>query len=305
MNPSPLAREFLEKGRSETCPIISLHGHLGAFPSGFLPSAPIDRFLKSMDRCGVRLTACMHHVAMTYDVERGNSLMQQAIDAHPDRLLGFWVINPNYPRIVSRDLETYGSRRGFIGFKLWSDYHEVPITSPRYAPALEYADANRLLVIAHCWGGSPFDAPELVGEVASRYPGARFLMAHGGQPDWEVAAAVARDLPNAFVELSSVPNAHDFSIMPKGNLTPRSNPLGLGAIHVSGVIEYLVNVAGSSKIVFGSDLPWYSLHYHAGAVLFAQLDDGQRRDIFFGTAERLITRFLENPLPGQTTALPS
>ena len=62
--------------------------------------------------------------------------------------------------------------------------------------------------------------------------------------------------------------------------------------HVNGLIEYMVENAGSHKVVFGSDLPWYSQHYHAGAILFAHISDEARHDIFHRNAERLLGQHL-------------
>jgi predicted TIM-barrel fold metal-dependent hydrolase len=227
----------------------------------------------------------MHHVAISYDVERGNALMQEVIDTHPDKFLGYWVINPNYPDIIEKDLRIFDQRRGFVGIKFWSDYHMVPVTSPKYAAALEYTNEHGLLVMVHTWGESPFDAPGLVGQIAERYPMAQFLMAHCGHGEWETAASLARDLPNVYLDLTSVPNAHDFSLMPGGSLMPRAP---VGGAQVNGIIEYMVETAGSKKIVFGSDLPWYSQHYHAGAILFARISDEARHDILHRNAERLL-----------------
>lgn len=292
MNPSPIAQEYLKYGRSDSCPIIDMHGHVGPFNSAYMPSAPLDRMLHSLDRCGVRRIVCMHHVAISYDVERGNALMQEVIDAHPDKFLGYWVINPNYPDIIERDLRHFEERRGFVGIKFWSDYHLVPVTSPKYAAALEYANEHKLLVMVHTWGESPFDAPLLVAEIAQRYPQARFLMAHCGHGEWETAAGIGRDLPNVYLDLTSVPNAHDFGLMPGGSLMPKAP---VGGTQVSGVVEYLVEIAGSTKVVFGSDLPWYSQHYHAGAILFARIDDDARHNIFHRNAEKLLGQHLTAP----------
>ena len=63
--------------------------------------------------------------------------------------------------------------------------------------------------------------------------------------------------------------------------------------HVNGLIEYMVETAGSHKVVFGSDLPWYSQHYHAGAVLFARISDEARHDILHRNAERLLGEYLD------------
>lgn len=290
MNPSPIAREYLEKGRSVACPIIDMHGHIGPFYGAYLPSAPLDRMLRSLERCGVQRIVCSHHVAISYDVERGNALIQDVIDAHPDKFLGYWVINPNYPDIIEKDLRTFDQRRGFVGIKFWPDYHLVPVTSPKYAPALEYANEHDLLVMVHTWGESPFDAPGLVGQIAQRYPKARFLMAHCGHGEWETAVSIARDLPNVYLDLTSVPNPHDFTLMPGGSLMPRAP---VGGAQVNGIIEYMVETAGSKKVVFGSDLPWYSQHYHAGAILFARITDEARHDILHRNAERLLGRHLD------------
>jgi hypothetical protein len=289
MNPSPLAQEYLANGCSESCPIIDMHGHIGPFHAAYLPSAALERMLHSMERSGVKRIVCMHHVAIAHDVERGNALMQDVIDAHPDKFLGFWVINPNYPDIIAKDLRAFPQRRGFVGFKFWSDYHLVPVTSPKYAAALEYANEHSLLIMIHTWGESPFDAPALVGQIAERYPKAQFFMAHCGHGDWETSVSVARDLPNVYLDLTSVPNAHDFSLMPGGSLMPRAP---VGGAQINGVIEYMVETAGSQKIVFGSDLPWYSQHYHAGAILFARISDEARHDIFHRNAERLLGQHL-------------
>ena len=67
--------------------------------------------------------------------------------------------------------------------------------------------------------------------------------------------------------------------------------------HVNGLIEYMVETAGSEKVVFGSDLPWYSQHYHAGAVLFARISDDARHDILHRNAERLLGQHLAASSP--------
>jgi predicted TIM-barrel fold metal-dependent hydrolase len=77
--------------------------------------------------------------------------------------------------------------------------------------------------------------------------------------------------------------------MPGGSLMPRAP---VGGAQISGVVEYLVETAGSEKVVFGSDLPWYSQHYHAGAILFARISDEARHDILHRNAERLLGKHL-------------
>lgn len=290
MNPSPIAQEYLDQGYSTDCPIVDMHGHVGPFYGCHLPSSPLDRMRHRLKRCGVRRIVCSHHSALACDVEYGNRRMQEIVAAHPDEFLGYWVVNPNSPEITARDLRVYHQLTGFVGLKFWPDYHLVPVNSPKYAPSLEFADAHRLLVLVHTFGESPFDAPALLAEAAQRYPGARFLMGHSGYGEWETSVAIARDLPNVYLDLTSVVQALDFSQMPGGSLMPRVPVL---SPHVNGLIEYMVATAGSHKVVFGSDLPWYSQHYHAGAVLFARITDDDRHNILHRNAESLLGNHLE------------
>src|SRR5262249_29252863 len=93
---------------------------------------------------------------------------------------------------------------------------------------------------------------------------------------------------------TSVVQALDFAQMPGGSLMPHAPSL---VPQVNGLIEYMVEQAGSRKVVFGSDLPWYSQHYHAGAVLFAHISDEDRHDILHRNAERLLGKDLDSGGP--------
>ena len=285
LNPSPIAREYMAIGRSASCPIIDLHGHLGALGSGYLPSAPLEKMRASLARCGVVRIVCAPHAALFGDVNAGNALMQRTIDAHPQQFLGYWAINPNYPEALSEGLAQYPQARGFVGFKLLPDYHTCSLVDERYAPVLAYAHEQRSLVLVHTWGGSPYDSPQQLAEVARRYPQATFLMGHSGYGDWQGATQVAHERDNVYLELTAVYVAHDFAMQPSGSGTPL--PLQ-SCLSVNGVIEYMVSRCTSGKIVYGTDMPWYSPHYAAGAVLFARISDDDRHNILHRNAERLL-----------------
>lgn len=288
-NPSPLAREFMEQGRCAACPIIDMHGHFGPYFGGYLPSADEVKMLRTMDRAGVSRLVCSAHDALFLDTDAGNAAMQDAINRHPGRLMGYWCVNPNYPASLARAPEDLERSRGFVGFKLLPDYHTYAVNGPTYAPALEYANAKGLLVLVHTWGASAFDSPGQLAEVATRYPKAVFLMGHSGYGDWDTSVCVAREYPNVYLELTAVYVAHDWAMQPAGSGTPV--PF-LPCLHVNGIIEYMVEQATSKKIIFGTDLPWYSPHYAAGAVFFARIDDQARHDILHGNAECLLTKFV-------------
>jgi len=287
-NPSPIAREYMQHGRSATCPIIDMHGHFGPFYGGYLPAAAPEAMLEALDRAGVRRIVISAHEALFSDSVFGNGQVQLAIDAHPERFLGYWLVNPNHRHLVESAPADFERAHGFVGFKFLPDYHTVPVTAPQYAPVLEYANARRLPVLIHTWGGSGFDSPRIIEQVVGKYPDAILIMGHSGFGDWEGAVRVAADFPNVYLELTAVYIAHDWSMLPTGSGTPA--PF-MPCLQVNGIIEYMVEHAGATKIVYGTDLPWYSPHFAAGAVLFARIDDEARHEILHRNAERLLAVF--------------
>jgi uncharacterized protein len=287
-NLSPIAQEYMETGRSDSCPIIDMHGHFGPYGSFYLPGAPLERMLESLERSGCRRIVCSPHEALMGNPVPGNALMQRVIDAHPDHFLGYCVINPNYPVGAAQAVESFHTLRGFVGFKLLPEYHFHPVTGPAYSWALAYANEHRQLILVHTWGGTTYNSPGQLAEVAARYPDATFIMGHSGYGDWATAVGAARDLPNVYLELTAVYAADNFSLLsfcPEWRF--RSSSPG-----INGVIEHMVEHAGSHKIVFGTDLPWYSPHYAAGSILFAHIDDEDRHNILHRNAERLLGQHL-------------
>jgi len=54
----------------------------------------------------------------------------------------------------------------------------------------------------------------------------------------------------------------------------------------------MVEGAGSEKMLYGTDLPWFDPHYVIGCILFARIDDEDRHNILHRNAERLLERWL-------------
>lgn len=259
-----LRERFFRQARLDDCPVYDLHGHMGALQGAHLPRCAPEAMIAAMDRAGVRLTVfCHHDTLMVPDV--GNAPNLDTVGRYPTRFRAYCGINPNYPDEVRCDVASFDRHRdAYVGFKLLADYHRILITDPRNAPAWEKADADGLLVLLHTWGGSAFDGPEQVRACAAKYPNARILMGHSCHGQWQEAAALARDFPNVYAELTAV-------------------------LDDRGAVEVLVRGAGSEKIVFGTDTPWFNHHNYIGALLGADLTDEDRRNILYRNARRLLT----------------
>lgn len=261
---TPLVEAFFRAGKADECPVYDLHGHMGPFSSIYFPFETPEAMITRMDRAGVRALVFSHHGALL-SPELGNRPTVEAVSRFPDRLRGYCVANPNYPDRLRAELDAYSQNEDvFVGFKLHGSMHTVALTDPRYQPVFEYADHRELPVLMHTWGGSRFDGEEQVASVAERYRRITFLLGHSLHNDWDAAIRLARRFDNVVLELCAV-------------LDERT-----------GVLERFVQEADPGRIVFGTDLPWFSYHYYIGSVLGSDISDEHREAIFFRNALRIM-----------------
>ncbi|MCX7705618.1 MAG: amidohydrolase family protein [bacterium] len=262
---SDLWKEFLEKGKSEGCPVYDMHGHMGSYSRIYFPFGDFDPDIMKhrLDRTGIKmLVFCSHWTLFSPDI--GNKANIVVVRKLPDRLRAYCGLNPNYPEIIEKDVEEFEKYRDvFVGFKLLADYHRKPISDDAYKPAWKYADKNGLIVLLHTWGSSPFNGPEQVRIVAERYPGAKILMGHSCHGEWDKTIKLIKDFPNVYAELCAV-------------------------VDDRGGLEQIIDAVGSSQIVFGTDWPWFNHHYYIGAVLDSGISDEDAHNIFHRNAEKLL-----------------
>ena len=260
---SALAAGFWSHGRLADCPVIDMHGHMGAFNGIWFPRGDIERMIGSMDAAGVRLLVFAPHAALLCP-DVGNLAAVEAVRRFPERLRAYLSVNPHYPDDLDRDLAAFDTRRDvFVGLKLLASYHGVPITEEPYRRALEFANERGLPVLLHTWGGDRCNGEAQVRKVAERYPRAQLLLGHSLHNRWEAAAELAREFPHVWLELTAVLGFH-------------------------GILELFAERGCVRRMLFGTDLPWFSPHHGIGAVLYADITDDDRRDILHRNAERLL-----------------
>ncbi len=258
---SPIAAEFRATGRCATCPVIDCHGHFGAYGGIYFPNVTAEAMIASMDRAGVLFVVSSGHMALV-DPTRGNAEMVDITARYGDRIKGYWGFNPNYPEHIARDLATFEQQSGFLGFKFLSDYHRYPLTGDAYRPVLEYANARGLPLLMHTWGGSAYNAPAHVADLAARYPRIPLGMGPSGHGDWQGTIRVAQEHANVYLELTA-------------------------AYATRGAVELMVAGGCSERMLFGTDLPWFDPHYGIGCIVFSDISDDDRHNILHRNAERL------------------
>jgi predicted TIM-barrel fold metal-dependent hydrolase len=263
---SPIVEELLTTGTLSSFKVIDTHGHMGGFSGIWFPNPEPADMVRTMDRCGVDKLVFSHHDALQNPFT-GNQKAQDAIDAFPDRLIGYYAVNPNYPEHLKQAVEGFSSLRGFAGYKILAAYYGTPVTEPACQPLWQHAHEAKLPVLLHTWGGDRCAGWQQVREVAGKYPGATILMGHSQYGDWDKAIECAKDLPNVYCELCA-------------------------AYSVNGFMQKMVDAGIEDKITFGTDLPWFDPMYAIGCVVFAHISDTARRKILRDNAERIFSRWL-------------
>ena len=264
INPnSKLAAEFWEKGKSRSCPVYDMHGHMGQWSGICFPRAEPEFMVRSLDEAGVKLLCIAPHASL-FCPEIGNRIAVETVRRFPEHFRAYLSVNPHYQDQLRKDIAGYDKHTDvYVGFKFMAGYHGVPVTDDRFKPALEFANERELLLLMHTWKGDPCNDERQVREVAEQYPRIHLLVGHSLNNNWDQAAAIAREFPRVYLDLTSV-------------------------LGIRGVLEFFVEKACIKRLLFGTDLPWFSEHQGIGSVLSADITDEDRHDILHRNAERLL-----------------
>lgn len=246
--------------------IIDAHDHLGPWKAFCVHGGgTIERLLKRADRLGIQRLFITAHAAIGPDYILGNNLVLDAMERFPERVYGYVTVNPNYPEDMAHELERcFTSNSGFRGIKLHPDLHGRPVDCALYAPAFDYAQEHKLPVLIHTWSlGNVMDIDHLAGI----YPDAAFIIAHmGGDPKvMETALKVLNRRENVY-----------------GDVAISASPMG--------GIEFFVREAGSKKILFGTDMPFYDPCITLARVVTAEISREEKQDLLADNIKRLLMR---------------
>jgi len=226
------------------CLVIDAHGHLGAeFPQFPIVYTGPGDVVAAMDRMGIDRACVSAMPAVFGDARRGNGMVEQAMADHPGRFFGYMVVDAGYPERIVGELERCLAA-GFGGVKIWSYGARpgLPYDHPNYEPVFEFAQAQRLPVLAHTWG-EELDSLE---PIIRRHGQVHWLLAHAACCDEDKYVRLAQDYETVYLETC-------FSGCPRG------------------LIERFVAAGLQEKVVWGSDAVFMDAAQQLGRVVFAQV----------------------------------
>jgi len=240
--------------------IVDAHTHVG-LGSSYLGRGPSREFngddlVAIMDQEGIDRAVCfgLGHTGPT----EGVRYTIDAIQRHPDRLIGFFRANPYSPTAV-KDFERAVKEYGFKGLKLHPISEGFPANHPVVFALLEKATELGVpcTIHSHQYGTAGAGSqPAIIAELAEQFPKLTIILAHMGMYLYRDALYVAQHHPNIVLETSAQPWTHR-------------------------IARLAVDRVGPERLIFGSDTP---LHHPRVELLKMRSSDleGSELDLALG-----------------------
>ncbi len=223
-------------------------------------------FLAGLDRCGVRAACVFTLMGFYEDCRRQNDLLLDRCAAAPGRLWPFITVDPKLGTTAVAELERCIATGRFKGVKFhpWLQAFAPSMVKATMVDLLKRAAAAGLPVLFHD-GTPPYATTFQIAAAARWVPEATVVLGHAGLADYCLAAGqLVRDVPNLYACVCG----------------PRA-----------GDVRYLVDVAGTDKVLFGSDFglsDWLILADRLDAVRFAGLSGTNLEAVLWRNAARLL-----------------
>ncbi len=171
--------------------IIDAHAHIYPDKIAEKASAGISSFygipvahngmlttlLREGEKAGVDRFLVQSVATVPEQVENINSFIYSAVQAYPDKLIGFGTIHPDYPDI-EREVERVVSL-GLKGLKLHGDMQGFDLDEEKAYPIYEAAEHFGLPILFHA--GDPRSdrtTPDKLYRVTKRFPKLKVIGAH-------------------------------------------------------------------------------------------------------------------------------
>jgi predicted TIM-barrel fold metal-dependent hydrolase len=244
-------------------PIIDAHQHTGPWP---FPGrwGGIELNLDLMERRGLDAAIISSTEAIVDDMAVGNARLAEDLARYSNlaghaNMLGYVTVNPRYPQLSTRQIETYCREPQFVGFKIHTGYSATPMDDPRMGDLFALLEGYQKPLLIHTWGKG---AVRALAGLVQHHPQLPVIAAHAGGDAWREAIQAAAKAPNLYL---------DFCI---------SSP-------ERGRIERAIATLGPGQVLFGTDATLFDPQYMLSCFQEAQIADEHLPLVMGGNAMRL------------------
>jgi predicted TIM-barrel fold metal-dependent hydrolase len=193
--PAPLLRWYEQERDRIGAEVVDVHTHVGEHDPDTMRCSPAE-LAAHLAQAGARGVVFPLREPEGYPAY--NDAVIAAARESGGRLFAFGRVDPaRSPGEEARRVLDAGAR----GLKLHPRGEQFMLDDPRLEPVWALAHERRAPVIVHAGRGIPSLGAHAV-QVATRYPGARLILAHAGISDLAWIGRQARELPNLFFDTS-------------------------------------------------------------------------------------------------------
>jgi len=178
--------------------------------SHYLKPLTIDHVIADMDAFDIERSVLLPlDLRTTGDGFVPNDHIADLVRQHPSRLIGFGCVDPHMGDEAVRELERCVKVLGLkgLGEMDGSKQNFVP-SDPKYFPIYDRCQELEVPVVFHT-GNSPgypieYASPVYIDRIAYNFPRLRICLAHMGWPWADVAAAIAWNKPNVYLDINAL-----------------------------------------------------------------------------------------------------
>lgn len=216
----------------------------------------VDTLLREGQKAGIE-KHLVHSVAVTWERAASiNDFIKRAVEAHPDRLIGFGAMHAEHP-----DMEKELDRimvLGLKGVKLHPDFQHFCLDDEKCIRLFKAMAQRNLPALVHTGDHRyPYSAPERMARALDKVPDLRVICAHlGGWSIWEEAHKVLAGRNNVWIDTCSSLYALD-----------------------KDTAAAIIRTYGADRAFFGVDYPMWKPDEEVARFMALPLSDEERRMI--------------------------
>jgi predicted TIM-barrel fold metal-dependent hydrolase len=251
-------------------PIIDADAHISP-PGQGGNSQTLEQLLQSLDYAGVDKALAWLQPPYLREIDEANQYIYQAMQNHPDRILGFGWVDPNLG--VSKALDMAKKclyEYDLFGVKLNGAQNSYYIDDLELTGSIieEIAQSGKVLAFHVGADAYEYTHPFRVAKIAKMYPELKILMVHMG-------GAAVPDLSDAAIEFAAE--------------CPNITLIG-SAIDPPAILK-AIKTLGTDRVCFGSDTPFQFVHVELAkymALLKDEVDQEGLTAILGGNIMRIL-----------------
>lgn len=246
-------------------PITDAHNHVGVDIEGVIQEP--QALLRKMEQSHVAkcIIFPFNEIKPGKAFSAANDYIARVVAAYPDKFVGFARTDPRHPQ-AAEEVRRAVNELDLKGLKLHPRSQLFKPSDEMMVPVLEACVSLRVPILFH--SGFAYDPiPPMIAEVAENFPELPIIMGHMGCSEVctptgvKEAIQVARDNDNIYLETSRV--------------------------MLTSCIVKAVQVAGDTRVIFGSDTPYGSQVDEIRTMLRAGLPEASLGRIFSQNIEEL------------------